>query len=163
MFSHLDSTDFPPKNKPLMVYDGNCGFCKYWVIKWKLMSGDSIEYQPFQKVASSFKDINAKHFAEAVRFIDMDGKVYSGPGAAYYTYFIKGKVKFLYKAYKNKNWFRRLNDIVYQWVADNRDFVFRICIKMLGKNPRITQHLWVYYLIGLLVLISLISAGLANI
>ena len=161
MFSHIDSTDFPPKNKPLMVYDGNCGFCKYWVIKWKLMSGESIDYKPFQKVASSFKDIHKKHFAEAVRFIDTGGKVYSGPEAAYYTYYKRGKAKFLFKAYKNHKWFKKLNDKLYQWVADNRDFVFRVCIKMLGKNPRNTQHLWIFYLLGIAAIISLIFLGLA--
>lgn len=146
-----------------MVYDGNCGFCKYWVIKWKMMSGRSIDYQPFQKIASSFKDIDEKHFTEAIRFIDLNGNVFSGPEAAYYTYYIRGKAKFLFKAYKNYNWFKKLNDNTYQWVADNRDFVFRICIKMLGKNPRNTQHLWILYLIAICLIISLISSGLANI
>lgn len=146
----------------MMVFDGQCGFCKYWVIRWKKMSADKIDFQPYQKVSSSFQDIEQKHFKEAVRYIDLNGKIYSGPAAAYYTYYIRDKVKFLFLWYENKTWFRKQNDLIYQWIADNRSFVFEVCIKMLGKNPRETKHYWLIYLLAVIAIISLISFWIAS-
>ncbi len=37
----------PPMNtpdKPLLVYDGQCAFCRMWIDRWKTITGDSVEY-----------------------------------------------------------------------------------------------------------------------
>jgi predicted DCC family thiol-disulfide oxidoreductase YuxK len=155
MFQEIKRTNFPPLNKPLMVFDGNCGFCKYWIAKWKLMTGNLIDYQPYQEATKSIRDIDEIHFKQAVRFIDTEGMIKSGPEAAYYTYYIRGKSKFLFDWYKNKKWFKKLNDIVYQWIADNRSFVFNVCVKMLGSDPLKTQHFWLIYLLSLVCVTTL--------
>ncbi|MCB0801779.1 MAG: DUF393 domain-containing protein [Flavobacteriales bacterium] len=156
MFQHLDKTSVPPDNKPLMVYDGKCDFCRYWIVKWKMMTGNNIEYTTFQKAAKQFPDIEIQHFKEAVRLILPDGTIYSGPAAAYYTYFIRNSVPFLFKWYQSITWFRRLNDYLYQWIADNRNQVFKFCIKMLGKNPRKQNYNWLKYLTGFALILLMI-------
>ncbi len=158
MFSKLDKTSFPPSKNPLMVYDGNCGFCKYWIIRWKKISGLGVDYKSYQEVASNFKDIPEQHFKEAVRFIGIDGVIYNGPDAAYITYFNKNKVKFLHQWYVDKKWFRVLSDSAYQFIADNRNTMSKITIRMFGENPANPKPYWKYYLVGLIVIvISLIA------
>ena len=78
MFSKIERTAYPPNEKPLMVFDGNCGFCKYWVIRWKKISGLEVDYRPYQEVAINFQDISENHLKEAVRYIDLDGNVFTG-------------------------------------------------------------------------------------
>src|SRR5690606_26091739 len=91
MFSKIEKTAFPPNEKPMMVWDGECGFCKYWITRWKSKTDDRIEYQTFQQVAENYKDIPLKEFKKASRFIETDGYVFSGPDSAYksFTYFGK--------------------------------------------------------------------------
>ena len=153
MFTKIQSTAFPPKERPLMVYDGKCGFCKYWVIRWKKISGLSVDYKPYQEVAVNFKDIPEHYFAEAVRFIEIDGKVFNGPDAAYITYFRKGKVTYLHKWYSNNSWFQKLSDFAYQFVADNRNMMSKITIWLFGKNPANPKPYWKYYLLSIIAII----------
>lgn len=162
MFVKLAKTQFPPISKPHMVFDGNCGFCKYWVIRWKKVSGLGVEYKPYQEVAAHFKDIDEVHFKEAVRYIDIDGTIYNGPDAAYITYFNKNKVMFLHNWYVSKTWFQKLSDTAYQFVADNRNLMSKITLKMFGKNPANPKPYWVYYLVGLVAVVSLVTLYLAN-
>ena len=89
--------------------------------------------------------------------IDLDGNVFTGPDAAYITYFNKNKVKFLHLWYKEKAWFRNLSDFAYQFIADNRNTMSKITIKLFGKNPANPKPYWKYYLLGLIaVIISLL-------
>ncbi|MDA9312893.1 DUF393 domain-containing protein [Vicingaceae bacterium] len=157
MFSKIERTTYLPGERPLMVFDGNCGFCKYWVIRWKKISGLEVDYKPYQKVAKNFKDISEQHFKEAVRYIDLEGNVFTGPDAAYITYFNKNKVKFLHLWYIEKTWFRNLSDFAYQFIADHRDTMSKITIRLFGKNPANPKPYWKYYLLGLIVLIVSLS------
>lgn len=137
----------------MMVFDGNCGFCRYWVVKWMKISGTEVEYKPYQKVAVNFSDIEEIHFKEAVRYIALDGTVYSGPEAAYITYYNKNKVPFLYTWYMEKNWFRKFSDVTYQWVADHRNFMSKVSVRLFGKNPANPKPYWKLYLLGFISLI----------
>lgn len=159
MYDDLIRTNYPPQKKPLMVFDGNCGFCKYWIIKWKKLTKDSIDYAPFQKVSNQFKDISEDYFATAVRLILLDGSIVSGPAAAYYSNKDRFVFSKLYSWYIQNTFFRKLSNILYKWVADNRSFMYKLSVKLFGKNPRIIKHYWLFYLVGAILII----AGLANI
>lgn len=135
MFAKVQRTVFPPQDKPILIYDGNCGFCKYWIIKWRRMTRESIQYFPYQKVASQFSDIPEDYFRQAVRYIDTDGTVGNGPEAAFQTLYIKKKYRFLLRWYRGKTWFRMLSDRVYQWIADHRTFLFKLSRLFFGKKP----------------------------
>lgn len=157
MFTKLQETLFPPPHKPLMVFDGNCGFCKYWVIRWKKISGLEVDYKPYQEVAANFKDVPEFHFKEAVRYISVDGTIFNGPDAAYITYYNKNQVKFLHRWYKEKPWFAKFSDVAYQFVADNRNTMSKITVRLFGKNPANPKPYWKYYLAGVIaVVVSLI-------
>jgi len=164
MFVKISHTDYPPTKKPMMVFDGNCGFCKYWIVKWMKITKLTVDYKPFQEIAHEFKDIPLDYFKSAVRYIDLNGKVTSGPDAAYITYYNQEKVAFLHRWYLEKKWFQRISDLAYQWIADHRDFMSKISIWLFGKNPANPKGYWKVYL-GVLffLLFSLSYCLLANI
>jgi predicted DCC family thiol-disulfide oxidoreductase YuxK len=31
-----------------MLFDGDCGFCRRWIGKWKELTGDRVRYAPYQ-------------------------------------------------------------------------------------------------------------------
>ncbi|WP_394826955.1 lipase maturation factor family protein [Pendulispora albinea] len=39
--------------RPLVVYDGDCGFCKRWIARFRLRTGTAVDYLPYQEVARS--------------------------------------------------------------------------------------------------------------
>lgn len=164
MFEKIGQTAYPPKDKALMVYDGNCGFCKYWVIKWMKITKLMVNYKPYQEVHDDFKDIPLKHFQSAVRYIDTTGEVSSGPDAAYITYFIQGRLTYLHQWYTKGGLFMKLSDIIYQWIANHRGFMSKISFILFGRNPQQPKAYWKWYLFLLLgLLLSLTYLLLTNI
>ena len=73
------------RRPPLLVYDGDCGFCKYWVRYWQRLTGDRVAYAPYQEVAAQFPEIPVAAFQRAVQYIAPDGKIASGAEAGVLT------------------------------------------------------------------------------
>ena len=40
--------------RPLLVFDGDCGFCRWWIARWRQTTGDQVEYRPWAEVADRF-------------------------------------------------------------------------------------------------------------
>lgn len=155
MFTKIAHTDFPPKDKPVLVWDGDCGFCKFWVTRWKKMSGDKINYRPFQEAAVDFKDIPLKEFKKASRLIETDGRIFSGPDSAYRSYDYSTKTDYpFHNWYVRHNWFAWLSDHGYNWVAKHRGFMFKATHALFGKDPLSLKYYWLIYLILLLLILN---------
>jgi lipase maturation factor 1 len=74
-----------PPAKPLLVFDGDCGFCRRWIERWQQRTGDKIEYLPFQDplIREQFPEIRGDQFEKSVQLIEPDGAVYSGAEAVF--------------------------------------------------------------------------------
>lgn len=136
-----------------MVWDGDCTFCAYWIQYWKGLSANHFDFQAYQDVNQHFNDIDIQYFKEAVRFVEPDGRVYSGPDAAYRSLYLLGRYKWLHKAYHKRSFFRDLSDRLYQGVANNRGFFFRITKFLFGSNPASFKPFWAIYLFVLIYLL----------
>ena len=40
----------PALDRPLLLYDGSCGFCVRWIVRVRQLTGERVEYAPFQRV-----------------------------------------------------------------------------------------------------------------
>ena len=136
MFKKLNRTLYPPSSRPVMVWDGECGFCKYWIRVWEKRTGESIEYVTFQHQADRFPDIPKKYFEDAVRLIEPDGKIYDGPDAAYRSmqYYKRKPVKVFHKWYKNNRLFKTISDYGYHFVTTHRPFMLKLSKLIFGRN-----------------------------
>ncbi len=67
--------------RPTLVYDGECGICRYWVNYWQEVTGERVLYRPYQEAAVDFPGIAPRAFARAIQLIEPDGEVYSGAAA----------------------------------------------------------------------------------
>src|SRR3954471_23131532 len=72
-----------PPDKPLVLFDGDCQFCRRWIERWRELSAGSVEYAPFQERGSRFPEVSGAEFEEALHFIDKDGAVYRGAEAVF--------------------------------------------------------------------------------
>jgi lipase maturation factor 1 len=124
----------PPAGKPLLVYDGDCGFCRRWVARWRRSTQGRVDFAPFQEAAERFPEIPPQAFARAVQYIETDGTV--TPGAA-------GVFKALAAApgrpwglllYRRLPGFARASEWFYRRVAGNRPFFSFLTAALWGKS-----------------------------
>lgn len=137
----------------MMVWDGACGFCRYWVVRWQKITGEAVTYRPYEAVAEKFPDIEIKTFQRAVRFIEKDGSIYSGAGAAYRAFTYATKWGWIWKIYRDQKWFRTLSDATYDLIAKHRPFMLRVTHLLFGTNPEKTRPYWLIYLVLIALLI----------
>jgi predicted DCC family thiol-disulfide oxidoreductase YuxK len=71
--------------RPVMVFDGDCGFCRRWIERWRHATGDRVVYVAYQDPGSFPGLVSAgipnEQFAQAVHFIETDGRVTRGAEA----------------------------------------------------------------------------------
>src|SRR5690349_3857979 len=72
-----------PPPKPLMLFDGDCHFCRRWVERWRETTGDAVDYAPFQEALAQYPEISRGECEKAVHFVDQDGAVYRGAAAVF--------------------------------------------------------------------------------
>jgi len=69
--------------RPTLVYDGDCGICRYWVDYWQALTGERVVYRPYQEAAADFPSIPVATFRHAIQLIEPGGHVYSGAAATF--------------------------------------------------------------------------------
>src|SRR4249920_3002757 len=74
-----------PPERPLAVFDGDCGFCRRWVERWRARTGPRVDYAPSQEVAPRFPEIPPEAFARAFQLVLPDGRVLEGAAAVLAT------------------------------------------------------------------------------
>lgn len=107
--------------KPLMVYDGDCGFCGKWIARWKGMTGDLVAYLPSSKAGRMFPDIPAREFERAVQLIRPDGSRCSGAEAVLeVTASCNRLAAAIYAGNRRSRILRALSEAAYRFVAGHR-------------------------------------------
>lgn len=154
MFSTIAFTRYPPSVKPILIWDGECGFCKYWVTRWQQKTGDSVIYKTYQEAGSQFPDIPIKEFKKASRLIEPDGRVYSGPDSAYRSLSYTSNTLFPWHIwYVSNRFFQKLSDAGYTFISRRRPFFFTLTKLFFGKDPTQMKPFWALYLIVILALL----------
>jgi predicted DCC family thiol-disulfide oxidoreductase YuxK len=74
-----------PPERPLAVFDGDCGFCRQWVERWKARTGPRVDYASSQEAAPRFPEIPPEAFDRAFQLVLPDGRVLEGAAAVLAT------------------------------------------------------------------------------
>ena len=69
--------------RPLLLYDGDCGFCRFWVERWRSQTRGLVDFAPAQQEASRFPQIAENQWKRAVQLVMPDGAVYEGAEAVF--------------------------------------------------------------------------------
>src|SRR5437868_8015354 len=78
---HVRVANPPPK--PLMIWDGDCHFCRLWIERWHALTAGAVDYTTFQESAAQFPEIPREQFERAVVYIDSNGNVFTAAEAVY--------------------------------------------------------------------------------
>jgi predicted DCC family thiol-disulfide oxidoreductase YuxK len=152
-----------PPERPLLVFDGACTFCRRWVARWQHATGDRVDYAPAAEVAARHPEIPAERFQQAVVLIGTDGRVSHGAEAAFGALASTPSGAWLLGLYHRAPGFAPLTELVYRWVARHRNGLSKLTGWLWGPHlvpPGETLTVWIYLrLLAVVYLIAFASLG----
>jgi len=151
------------RKQPLLIYDGECGFCKYWVRYWQALTGAGVTYAPYQEVAAQFPEIPVAEFQRAVKYVAPDGKIASGAEACLLTLSHASGKDFWLTLYRRLPGFASIAEAIYAFVASHRAAFYCPSRWLWGPNyepPRFDLVAWLFLrAMGLIYLVAFVSFG----
>ena len=120
------------RDVPVLVYDGDCGFCVLWIERWKKITKERVEYAPFQEAAGYFPQISRKDFKYAIKLVLPDGGVLSGAHAVLRALATMPEKRWMLRTYEKVPGAAIFAELLYILVAGNRQlfsFITRLFLK----------------------------------
>ncbi|CAN5206892.1 lipase maturation factor family protein [soil metagenome] len=109
-----------PPPKPLLLFDGDCHFCRRWIERWRQMTGDAVDYATSQEQGANFPEIPPEEFANAVQLVETDGRVYRAAEAVFRSLGYARGGRWLRWCYERVPGFAAVTETGYRAVAKNR-------------------------------------------
>ncbi|MGI9172512.1 MAG: lipase maturation factor family protein, partial [Chthoniobacterales bacterium] len=125
-----------PPPKPLLIFDGDCHFCRHWVERWREMTAGAVEYASSQEVGAGYPEIPAEEFQRSVQFIETDGAVYRGAEAVFRSLRSVGGARLLIWLYEHVPGFAFVTETAYALVARHRTFASTMTRLLWGNDVR---------------------------
>ena len=152
------------RQRPLLIYDSDCGFCVYWVRYWQGLTGDRVTYAPYQEVAAQYPEIPLTAFQRAVQYVAPDGKIASGAEAVLLTLSHASGKSFWLTLYRQLPAFAAIAEGLYAFVASHRSALYRPSLWLWGRDyeaPRYDLVSWLFIRsIGLIYFAAFVSFGM---
>lgn len=108
--------------KPIVIYDGKCGFCSKSVEKWKKLVDRDIQFIScdHSSISMHYPELLTEDLQTSVHYIDGFGQVYIGAEAV--LLILKNRFIFsiLLRLYQKSSLFARLSEAIYAWIARHR-------------------------------------------
>jgi predicted DCC family thiol-disulfide oxidoreductase YuxK len=149
--------------RPLLVYDGDCGFCGYWARYWQKLTGDRVDYRPYQDVAAEYPAITPAEFRRAVQFIAPDGARASAAEASFLALNQAPGKAFWLELYRRLPGFAAVSELAYAFIATHRPGFYRVSLLLWGWNlepPRYDLVSFLFLrLFGLIYATAFVSFG----
>ncbi len=156
---HLRVSNPPPK--PLMIWDGECHFCKRWIERWREITAGEVEYVTYQEAANRFPEIPIEQFKRAVAFIEPDGKAFFAAEAVYRWLCYRSSRRWLAWSYDRVPGFAAVSELVYKFIARHRGVGSAVTRLLWGNDVRPPTYLWArrwfLRMLGVIYLIAFVS------
>jgi predicted DCC family thiol-disulfide oxidoreductase YuxK len=130
----VDPAEGPASSRPQLIYDGDCGFCGYWARYWQKLTGESVEYRPYQQVLAQYPTIPEAEFQRAVQFIAPDGERASGAEASFLTLAHARGKGFWLTLYRYLPGFAPVSERAYAFIAKRRPAFYRASLILWGRG-----------------------------
>lgn len=106
-----------------------------WIARWRRLTGERIEYAPFQEAAERVPSVSREAFARAVHLIEPDGRISRGAEAAFRSLASTPGLGLPHWLYRFVPGFAPLAEAGYRWVASHRPLCARITRALGGRDP----------------------------
>ena len=150
-----------PPSKPLIIWDGECHFCRRWIERWREITRDAVDYATSQEGAERFPEIPREQFDRSVICIEADGSVFFGAEAVFRSLRCRSSKKWLAWSYAHVPGFAAVSESLYKITASNRRFASAITRLLWGDDVRPPAYFvarrWFLRALGLIFLIAFVS------
>ena len=121
--------------RPLLVYDGDCGFCLRWIERWRLRSGERVDFAPYEEVGARFPEVSVEEFRRSVWLFEPDGRRTRAAEAVLRSAAAAGGAGrlglWLYRVVPGV---RPVLEGGYRWVAEHRAGLLRVEHLLVGRD-----------------------------
>jgi predicted DCC family thiol-disulfide oxidoreductase YuxK len=138
--SHLRVSNPPPK--PLLIWDGDCDFCRLWIERWREITAGKVDYSGSQDVADRFPEIPADEFDRSVVLIEPDGTAFFAAEAVYRSLAYRHSRQWLAWSYDHIPGLAAVSETAYGLIARYRKFASAVTRWLWGKDVRRPTYLW---------------------
>jgi predicted DCC family thiol-disulfide oxidoreductase YuxK len=123
-------------DKPLMLFDGTCHFCRRWIERWREATADRIDYEPLQEHSGRFPEVPREEFERAVKLIETDGRVFSGAAAVFQSLSYARRGDWLKWLYDRAPGVAPVTETAYAIVAKHRQLASAATRLLWGDDVR---------------------------
>src|SRR5437773_7318200 len=157
--SSLRVSNAPPK--PLLIWDGECDFCRLWIERWREITEGKVDYATYQEAAVRFPEIPVDQFTRAMAFIKPDGDVFFAAEAVYRSLAYRRSRRLLAWGYDRVPGFAAVGENGYGFIARHRNFASAVTRLLWGNDVRRPTYFWArrWFLraLGTIYLIAFVS------
>ena len=150
-----------PPPKPLLIWDGDCDFCRLWIERWRQTTAGKVDYTTCQETADNFPEIPTDQLNRSLVLIQPDGTVVFAAEAVYRSLANRHSREWLSWSYNHVPGFAAASETGYGLVARHRKFASTITRLLWGKDVRRPTYLWAqrWFLraLGIIYLIAFVS------
>ena len=153
-----------PPDCPVLIFDGDCGFCRFWIERWRHRTGEIVDYEPSQNpdIPRRFSEIPRDRFAQAIQLIEVDGRV-SEAAEAVFRLLALGGHHALPWAYEHVPGVAPVTERAYRVIANHRSFSAAATRLLWGRAAAPSTYAratWLFLrLLGIVYLIAFWSLG----
>ncbi|HVE83149.1 MAG TPA: DUF393 domain-containing protein, partial [Myxococcales bacterium] len=120
----------PGPGTPLFLFDGDCGFCRRWVGRWRRSVGPRADFRPFQEARPPA--ISEEEARRAAWLVMPDGAAYSGAEAVFRLLALRPGGGGLWWLYRFVPGFAPVADAAYRQVARHRVLASKVTRAVAG-------------------------------
>src|SRR4029079_4621767 len=113
--SHFRVSSPPPK--PLLIWDGDCDFCRLWIERWRQMTSGKVDYSTYQEVANHFPEIPTDKFNRSLVLIQPNGTVVFAAEAVFRSLAHRRSRRWLAWSYEHLPGFAVVSEVGYGLIA----------------------------------------------
>src|SRR5437899_3984438 len=150
-----------PPPRPLLIWDGDCDFCKLWIERWREITAGKVDYATYEQAAHQFPEIPRDEFRRAMAFIEPGGEAFLAAEAVYRSLGYRSSRRWLAWSYDHVPGFAAISETAYNFIACHGGLGSTITRLLWGKDVRPPTYFWArrWFLraLGLNYLIAFIS------
>ena len=142
-----------PPAKPLVIYDGDCTFCCFWIRRWQRATGEQVDYLPFQDptLPERFPGLPRQQLEHAVHLVETNGAIFSGAEAAFGAFAHGPHGHCWLDWYDHSPGFANASEWAYRFIAGHRSFFSKLTRLAWGQQtdpPILRSGGWIIWPLG---------------
>src|SRR5437762_4748065 len=150
-----------PPPKSLIIWDGECLFCRRWIERWREITRSAVDYATSQESAERFPEISREQFERSVIYIETEGSVFCGAEAVFRSLRCRSSKRWMAWSYKHVPGFAPSSEGFYKIISLNRQIASAITRMLWGDDVRAPTYFisrrWFLRAVGLIFLIAFVS------